>query len=484
MAERVTRLLPGEARKWPSIVPADTKPHISLFFFAIMIELVASAVAGVGFSLNGRSFWLAGIVLWLLWFATMFVIVAPRADAFFGGYREQLRKGAVAIFVVLVVLGVVELATAVFVAPAFERNGTAGDFASLLEQMRHGFQYNDGTALGQQATENFLHGENPYAHANIITALLKYNGSFDRVTPLRAGSLANVFPYPTQDQLKQIWDKAIQDLSQPPPEIESRVCYPAGSFLLTAPFIAAGITDIRIVYIIFVIAGLAYATWKIPGKKKLLLIAFAIISLELWNSLADGETGSVVFPLLLIAWVSLGKNRWVSAVAMGLAVTTKQTAWFFLPFYLILLWRKSGVKSFALASGIIGAIFIATNAYFIALDPRLWFRSISSPMTEPMFPFGVGIVAVVNSGLINIRSPLSFTVMEAIVFLGSGAWYIRNCARYPHAGPVLAVLPLFFAWRSLWSYFFYVAIIVLTCMLTGGEDNSAYRANVPPVHAT
>ena len=182
---------------------------------------------------------------------------------------------------------------------------------------------------------------------------------------MRTGRLANVFPYPTETQLKEIWDRAIHHPSQSPPEIESRVCYPAGFFLLPAPFIAAGIKDIRVVYLIFVIAGLAYIIFKVPPRTRILFIVFTAISLELWNSLANGETGSIVFPLLLIAWVTLDKNRLLSAVAMGLAVATKQTAWFFLPFYLILLWRKSGIKSLAFVIGIIAGIFILMNVYFI-----------------------------------------------------------------------------------------------------------------------
>jgi hypothetical protein len=51
-------------------------------------------------------------------------------------------------------------------------------------------------------------------------------------------------------------------------------------------------------------------------------------------------------------------------------------------------------------------------------------------------------------------------------------WYIRNAKRYPFAGPTLAVLPLFFAWRSPLNYFFYVQIIVVACMLTEKEDTS------------
>ena len=432
------------------LFPEETAPHIFLMFFALAIQLVASALSGVGFSLNGSFFWLAGFALWILWFLIMLIIVNPHTDTVLKNHREGVKRGALIIIISLILLGAVELATAIYVAPSVQRNNTTGDFAQLLIQMEHGFQYNDGTALQQQAAENLLRGKNPYAHANIIAALLKYHGSFDRVTPLRSGTL-DVFPYPSESQLKEIWDSAIQNPSQSPPEIESRVCYPAGFFLLPAPFIAAGIKDIRIVYLIFIIAGLAYVIWKIPPSKRLLFIVFAAISLELWNSLADGETGSIVFPLLLIAWVSLDKNQLLSTVAMGLAVATKQTAWFFLPFYLILLWRKSGIRPLAFAVGIIAGIFILMNAYFILKTPTLWLSSLASPMTDPMFPIGVGVVSMVAGGVLNIRSALPFTILEAIIFIGCVVWYVSNAKQYPFAGPILAVLPLFFAWRSLWS---------------------------------
>ena len=452
----------------------DTAPHIFLMFFALAIQIVASAIYGVGFSLNENAIVLVGFALWTFWFIVMLIIVNPHTDTFLQNHRGGVKRGALIIIVALVLISAAELATAIFVAPSFQRNHATGAFAQLLSQMEHGFQYNDSSALEQQATENLLRGKNPYANANIITALLEYNGSFDRVTPLRIGRLADVFPSPSENRLKEIWETAIQNSSQSPPEIESKVCYPAGSFLLPAPFVAAGVKDIRIVFVIFVIAGLAYMAWKIPPKKRILFIIFAAISLELWNSLADGETGSIVFPLLLIAWVSLDKNRLLSAVIMGLAVATKQIAWFFLPFYLILLWRKSGIKSLAFATGIIAGIFILMNAYFIIKGPTLWLSSIASPMTDPMFPVGVGIVSLVTSGIVNIRSSLPFTALEAIVFIGSVLWYIRNAKRYPFAGPTLAVLPLFFAWRSPLNYFFYVQIIVIACMLTEKEDTSSF----------
>jgi hypothetical protein len=44
-------------------------------------------------------------------------------------------------------------------------------------------------------------------------------------------------------------------------------------------------------------------------------------------------------------------------------------------------------------------------------------------------------------------------------------WYYFNCRRYPDTALVLSVLPLFFAWRSLWGYFFYFDIIMLAAIL-------------------
>jgi hypothetical protein len=92
-----------------------------------------------------------------------------------------------------------------------------------------------------------------------------------------------------------------------------------------------------------------------------------------------------------------------------------------------------------------------------------------SPMTDPMFPLGGGLVALVSGGFLHIQSSLPFTFMEGVVFILGILWYFRYGRRYPQTGPILAILPLFFAWRSLWSYFFYVAIIALA-YITANDD--------------
>jgi uncharacterized membrane protein len=319
-----------------------------------------------------------------------------------------------------------------------------------------------------------LAGQNPYAHANIMLAFQKYPGAYDSVTTLRAGAYINDFPAPSDAELKQQWDKAVQNPSQIPPEMVSKVAYPAGSFLLPVPFIWLGIPDIRIVYGIFFLAALVYAVCVIPKNKRLIFIGVALISLELWNTVfAGGEIANLCFPLLLIAWLALNRNMWVSAICMGLAAATKQTVWFFLPFYLILAYRALGMKKAALAAGIIAGVFLAVNLPFIIAGPGLWLNSIMSPMTDPMFPVGSGLIVVVTGGLLNFQKALPFTILEVIALIAAAVWYFRYCRRYPQLGPILALIPLFFAWRSLFSYFFYVDIIVLAYILVNNQDSIA-----------
>jgi uncharacterized membrane protein len=186
---------------------------------------------------------------------------------------------------------------------------------------------------------------------------------------------------------------------------------------------------------------------------------------------ASGETGILFFPFVLLGWVLAKRHPWASAIFMGLAVAVKQMAWFVLPFYLILVLRTVGWKRAFSVAGIILGIFLATNAWFIALDPKLWFTSLMAPMTDNLFPLGSGIITLVTGGVVNIQSPLIFTVMEGIVFVLAAIWYFFNCRRYRHTGPVLAMFPLFFAWRSLWSYFFYIDIIILASIITEEYQN-------------
>jgi hypothetical protein len=453
-------------------------PRTLLFYFAVLTLLLSVTVSGLSFTLNIPVLYITGSVILVAWFILIFMSVLPQTDIMLSNQMNQLKRRVIGIFIGLFVLGLLEAVTVGVLVPHFLKNqNMPSGFSQVLAEIKRDYEYNDATALSQQAVDNLLEGKNPYAHANIVQALLKYNSTYDRVTPLRVGVFSEVFPAPQNSKLEQLWNKAVQTPSQVPPEIESDVCYPAGSFLLPAPFIFLGITDIRIVYTIFLLAGLAYALWIIPKKKRLLFIGVVLISLELWNSILDGgELGNICFPLLLIAWLALNRNLWLSAICMGLAVATKQTAWFFLPFYLILIFKTAGVKKVAVVISIIAGVFLATNLPFVIADPKLWLNSVTSPMTDQMFPLGSGLVTLVTSGLMNIQSSLPFTILEVISCVVAIVWYFKYCKRYPQTGPVLAIVPLFFAWRSLFSYFFYVDIILMAYILV--NDDSGWQPNL------
>jgi hypothetical protein len=443
----------------------QASPRVWLFFSVLLVGLLASGISGVGFVLSDPYFLISGTVIWAGWFVLIFLVAMPRIDHKLEKYQTLLKRLAISVSILLLTLGTAEMIALVSFHSVFTQSQNLGGLGQSLRALEHGFHYNDATALAHQATENLIQGKNPYAHANIVTALLEHDSSYDRVTPLRAGQFANQFPYPDNNQLAQLWSEAVKNPQHPPVELETRLNYPAGSFLIPAPFFLAGLTDIRIVYVIIVLAGCIYAYWLLPKDRRIFFLAAAIISLEVWNSIATGETGTLVFPFILLAWLLANKHPWQSVIFMGVAVATKQTAWFFLPFYFIYMFRTTSLKKLMLLAGTTAGIFLAINLPFAIGDPKLWFNSLIAPMTESIFPIGVGIITLVTGGVLDIQSPLIFTILEFSSVLICVAWYYRYGHRYPYTGPILAVVPLFFAWRSLWTYFFYMDLIVLVLIL-------------------
>ena len=452
-------------------IRVKSTPRATLFFYTVPVLLLASALSGIGFVLPGAFFPIAGTVVWIFWFILLFLVAIPGTDVRLASRISWMNQGALVVITVLLVVGVCEAV----IIPGIKTGKIQTDWLGaeseeVLLAMEDAFAYNDATALTHQGMDNFLSGRNPYSYPDILAAIEKYNGSYDKVTPLRVGRFEDTFPYPTPEELDKIWDIAREQPGQPLPELESKFNYPAGSFLLPALLSVLGLSDLRVIYAVFILFAAAFVTYQIPGRRRLLFIAALLISLEIINGVACGDTGGMVFSLLLVAWVMLPRRLWVSAVFMGVAIATKQTAWFYFPFYFIYLFATHPRWKAFPVIGIIALIFLGMNLPFFAGDPKLMIRSIFAPMLDPMFPVGVGVVTIVTGGLADIRSSLPFTILELGVMAGAIGWYAKNCRRFPHTGPILAVLPLFFAWRSLWPYFFHADIILLAGILANEKS--------------
>ena len=91
---------------------------------------------------------------------------------------------------------------------------------------------------------------------------------------------------------------------------------------------------------------------------------------------------------------------------------------------------------------------------------------------------GGGLVTLTTSGLLHINSSLPFVILEGIAFIGCILWYFFKAKKYPHTAPVLSVLPLFFAWRSVWNYFFYVDLIMLAGILIEEPEEKLKTENL------
>jgi len=163
--------------------------------------------------------------------------------------------------------------------------------------------------------------------------------------------------------------------------------------------------------------------------------------------------------LVFLGWVLVKRNLLLSAVLIGLAATTKQIAWLFALFYLVWLRRELGWRRTLPAMTVIAPTFIIVNLPFIFDAPQAWLAGVLAPIVDPMFPSGDGIVAFSIAGILPPNS-LLFTLMEIGVLLLALVWYYRNCREYPGTGLLLAVLPLFFAWRSYSCYFYFASLLV------------------------
>lgn len=446
--------------------PGGVPPRLTLLFFAMPFQLLAEALYWV-FGRDGNLFVIGlSMALWLVWFSLIFLMAVPAVDRWLLPHLRALKRGALVISVLLAAIGIGEI-----VGIHLLETGTVSD-TKLTKEVAHSFHYNDATAMSHQASEMLLKGENPYAKADIVAALDARGLPATTVTPLQQGDFADVFPYPSEEQLHEVLSDAKTSGDEKPLELESKISYPAGSFLFQTPLVALGLKDLRIFYLICAIAAAAIVLWRAPSSVRPLVVAAFLVSLALWNLVATGTIDTLYVMFILFGWM-LRSRWWLGAVFMGLAAATKQTAWVYGLFFLILMLRETGWRSVFQSAGVMTVVFAAVNVPFIFGASQHWMGGVMAPVLDPMFPRGVGVVTFSVAGILPPNA-LIFTLMEIVVLALAAIWYYRTGYRYPHVGLLLAVLPFFFAWRSYSCYFYFASLLVfglvaaLECRGTGG----------------
>jgi len=324
---------------------------------------------------------------------------------------------------------------------------------------------NDAVVATGCAAQAVLRGENPYRTFRMIPCL---RASMDeafaaiKTTPLQAGVFSQIRLYPGRGQLLSQLRLAEARGEAHPAEFESTYSYPAAAFLIPALALTLGPADLSIFFTVCYLAIAALVLRRAKGAARWVGLIALLANAALWPTLRSGASDSLYALLLLLAWAAIDR-RWPSALALGLAVASRQPAWFYLPFYAILVGRTFGRRELAWRLGTAAGVFALCNLPFFLDAPSLWLEGVLGPMRDPMFPLGNGVVALSlgDSHALPLGSRGLYTVLEVAAFAASLAWYWRTCRKDPGTGLILAPLALFFAWRSLYSYFVPLTLLVL-----------------------
>ncbi len=322
---------------------------------------------------------------------------------------------------------------------------------------------NDAITVTDCAKNSMLNGHNAYSSFNVTGCLNSHGEDGTKTTPLKLGEFSRFNVYPTKQDLVRTFNRYLAAGVQHPPEFESEYSYPAVSFLFPALVAPLHLDDLSLLYLL-VYAAMAVLIVRLTprGTPRRLVLLAVCANAALGPTLVSGSTDAVYTLLVLVAWIAKDK-RWLSAGAMGLAAASRQQAWFFLLFYAVLAWRTEGRKEAVRRMAIVAGIFLLTNLPFFLASPSEWMSGVLGPLRDPMFPRGSGIVSLSTggAGALPLAPKLFYNVLEFASLAGLLAFYWRVCRANPWIGLVLAPLPLFFAWRSLYSYFLPITLLAL-----------------------
>jgi uncharacterized membrane protein len=357
------------------------------------------------------------------------------------------------------------LALATFIAlPILAVIGINDTFVGI-RAVANGTPYaNDGAVMDLYAATKIVHGHDPYVKTNVVQALSDINAPCTTTTPLMEGQFRGALAYPSANAVQQACLSDLRYHATSAPEFESKYNYPAGSILFILPFVWAGMQDMRFLYTLAILAMGAYIWYRMPRSLRVLvpLLLFANVPLII---LTGGGQPDPLYALFLMIGFAEWPRRWISPAAVGISIATKQLAWFFVPFYLVFIARKYGWKEALRRGGLMTLIFALTNAPFFVASPSAYLASVTAPMIDPMFPLGIGVMALFVANALPMLPKLAFSVAEICSWIAGTTATALTRYVTPAGTVALAALPLFFAWRSLVNYFYLVPLLTLAVAL-------------------
>jgi uncharacterized membrane protein len=297
------------------------------------------------------------------------------------------------------------------------------------------------------------------------------------MTPLRLGALAHTEDYPPLQWLRAAAQRAASDPAAGSGIFDPRTLhsYPALSFLLDVPLLAAGITNVLVLNLFVYCALFGWLVWQAPvGWRHWAALAAASGLITVGASLFT-ETEVICVAFILLAW-HYRERLVVSAVLLGLGCAFKQYVWFFAPFLLLDVWLRAGWRPAARYVAIAASAFLLPNLPYIAASPGAWWESLWLPMSDRLFPTGMGLIALSTGHLLPYGPQQLYAALEGAALVAALILFARHRAQLGDAALLLALVPLFFAFRSLAPYFGFMPWLAL---YAANRLYAARRAHLP-----
>jgi hypothetical protein len=336
----------------------------------------------------------------------------------------------------------------------------AGTLSLALQPTASQVYHNDVLSFTYVNAELVLSGRNPYTSDTAFrVALEQYPQALP--SPLRRGILANLHDPPGADVVDRLRKLYIASPQATHGALDPRTLhsYPALSFLLYVPFLWAGVPNILLLNLLICAGVLVWIAWQAPAAWRLAALFSAGTGFCIVYSLPV-DTEIVCIALLLAAW-HLRERKWLAPVLLGLACAFKQYSWLFVPFIILEIWMTQGSRTALRWLGVVLAMFLLPNLPFIIMSPHAWLQSLFLPVSEPLFPQGIGIMSLSLGHLLPYGPPELYSVLEVLAFGGLVLLQLRYHRQLGGAVLLLAVIPLFFAFRSPPNYFAFVPWLAL-----------------------
>lgn len=340
----------------------------------------------------------------------------------------------------------------------------AGTLSLALQHSAVQAYRNDVTSFTHVNAELVLDGRNPYtSNAAFAAALKRYPLGYP--TPMRRGVFGTGFDAPEIVQVKAAERLYLVDPQAVHGGLDPQTLhsYPALSFLFYVPFIWAGLPNIIWLSLLICVGVLIWVAWQAPQHLRLAALFTAGAAFCIVYSLPV-DTEIVCIALLLGAWHQRTRE-WVGPVLLGLACAFKQYSWFFVPFFILDIWLAQGGRATLRWCIVAPAAFLLPNLPYLIMSPGPWLHSLTLPMSEPLFPQGIGIMTLSLGHLLPYLPPLFYSIGEllAIVILVAVVIWLQRRRHFSLGDALLivALVPLLFAFRSPPNYFAFAPWLAL-----------------------